>query len=627
MAHMSSITTETDHTAAAKAAVKTSKQKPLNLKFPKLIFKWAKPFRGTLALVAALTVASAIVGMVVPYTFAVVIDGVQSGWTTRKVILNGISLTLGALLLRSVLESWSAIVRLRKLETVMLWHFRKCAAEAVCRLSVGQTQSENSGFRQSLLSRGINAADQVVYLTLHDLWPLLGQTTIVSAALFLTTPWWLALATFAIGALQVTYRVWVNARQMPTLNGLSRDETRLEKGMSEFLRHVNIAQLNSQERRLLHRHDERRHEFMGREIGFWVRHVWRMLASDLVAIVGRCALFGLAAWLAAEGELSAGMFLVYVTWSGQLLAALDRFGQIFRMFARNLPHVTRLEAMLSIEPAVRLPANPYRPAEDISGHLEFRNVRFTYPEGVSFEDREDGVTKGEEERSALAGVSFSVRPGERVALVGKSGAGKSTVAQLIGRAYDPDGGEILIDGVDIRAYDLEWLRSRIGYVEQDVTLFDGTVGENLAMAVGGHVDMVANLDLVLSQSRVSDFLPRLGEKGLNAKIGERGIKLSGGQRQRLGIARALAKRPKFLVFDEATASLDAENEKGVYEAIFGEGLSGITAIIIAHNLRTIRRADRIVFFDGGVVAATGTHEELMRSCEQYRSLVEMHDYD
>ncbi len=617
--------TETDSTAAAQAAAKTSK--PNNLKLPKLVFAWARPFRRPLLVVAALMLASAIAGMLVPYTFAVVIDGVQSGWPIKKILLFGVSMTVLALVARSVIESCGAIIRIRKLETVMLWHFRKRAVEAVCRLSVGQVSNESSGFRQSVLSRGANAAEQLVLITLHDLWPMVGQVLVISIALFATTPWWLALLTFAIGAFQVAYRIHVNAGYVPTLTKLSRDETKLDKRLSEFLQHVGVTLLNSQAGRMLEEQDGRRREFLGREIRFWVTHVWRMFATEIAAILGRCALFGLAAWLAVEGRMTAGIFLVYVTWSGQLLAALDRFGFVFRQFSRHIPLVNRLEAMLAIEPAVRLPADPYWPKTDIQGGIEFRDVFFTYPAGKSLEEMEDGDAPPAEPKEAISGISFRIEPGKRTALVGKSGAGKSTVAHLLGRSYDPDSGAVLIDGVDLRRYDLERLRSRIGYVEQSVVLFDGSVAENLALAVGGQLSQVPDLELVLQQSRVVDFIDRLGEKGLDAQIGERGIKLSGGQCQRLAIARALAKRPKIIVFDEATASLDAENERLVYESVFGEGLSGVTAVIIAHNLRTILRADSIVFFDHGKVLATGTHAELMVSCPEYRTLVEMHEYE
>jgi ABC-type multidrug transport system fused ATPase/permease subunit len=583
-----------------------------------------QPFRRSIALVASVMLLSSAAGTAVPYTFARTIDGVQAGWPFQKVFWLGVGLTFLALIVRSLCEGWHAIVRIRELESVMLWRFKKLAAETICAFSVGQAQSEHSGFRQSVLSRGTNAAEQIVFLTLHDLWPMVTTALVVSVGLFATCPLWLAAATFALGGVQVAYRLWVNASYTLTLRAFAREETGLEKRVGELLRNLGVAMFNGQALRMLEAQDASRREFLGRENEFWVRHVWRITWSDLAAISARCVLFAAAAWLAATGGITVGVFLVCVTWSGQLLGVLDRFGQVFRSYARAAPHVARLAEMLAIPPAVREPAEPYFPKGDLRGEIEFQNVSFAYP-SVTFENAEDGE-KPQASRRALSGVSFKVNHGERVALVGKSGAGKSTVAQLLGRAFDPDAGVILIDGVDLRSYGLERLRSRIGYVEQDVTLFDGSVAGNIALGVGGDIGDVQDLESVLRQSRVRDFMDRLGDSGLDTQIGERGVKLSGGQRARIGIARALAKKPRIVIFDEATASLDAQNERFVYEAVFGEGFSGITAIIIAHNLRTIRRADRIVFFEGGTVIATGTHDELMASCAAYRELVEQQDY-
>ena len=274
-----------------------------------------------------------------------------------------------------------------------------------------------------------------------------------------------------------------------------------------------------------------------------------------------------------------------------------------------------------------MPVNPV-PIENLRGRIEFRHINFTYRSRVdkdALDDDMDSVETTAFDKSteipALQDVSFVIEEGKRHAFVGKSGAGKSTLVALILRAFDPQGGHVLIDGVDIRMLDFRELRRNIGLVPQDVSLFDGTMRYNITFGMNGSVGKVtdAELDTIAKLSRISEFKDKL-EKGWETVIGERGIKLSGGQRQRVGIARALIKNPRILIFDEATSSLDTENEARIRESIM-EASAGKTTIIIAHRLATVRDADKIFVFDEGEVVGQGTHEELLRENEYYQRLV------
>lgn len=229
-----------------------------------------------------------------------------------------------------------------------------------------------------------------------------------------------------------------------------------------------------------------------------------------------------------------------------------------------------------------------------SGQIEFRNVGFTYPTRPDF--------------MVLQDISFKANIGETVALVGSSGSGKSTIASLISRFYDPTNGEVLIDGKNSKEYSLTELRSKIALVPQDVILFAASIKENIAYGRPNATD--AEIEEAARKANAFDFIDSFPDK-FNTLVGERGIQLSGGQRQRIAIARAVLKNPSILILDEATSSLDSESEHLVQEAL-EKLMVGRTSIVIAHRLSTIRNADKIVVLQKGVVLETGTHAELMK---------------
>jgi ABC-type multidrug transport system fused ATPase/permease subunit len=229
----------------------------------------------------------------------------------------------------------------------------------------------------------------------------------------------------------------------------------------------------------------------------------------------------------------------------------------------------------------------------VLGEVEFRDVSFSYP--------------GRKDVEVLRQVDFTVSKGEKVALVGPSGAGKTTVSALIFRFYDPSSGQILIDNKPINEYDLNSLRNRMAIVPQEVLLFGGTIRENIEYGKPGATE--EEVTEAARKANATEFIDRFPE-GLNTIVGDRGIQLSGGQRQRIAIARAILKDPDILILDEATSSLDAESESLVQSAL-ELLMKNRTSIIIAHRLSTIRKADKIIVIDRGQVMETGKHDELI----------------
>ncbi|MFW6094111.1 MAG: ABC transporter transmembrane domain-containing protein, partial [Pseudomonadota bacterium] len=294
------------------------------------------------------------------------------------------------------------------------------------------------------------------------------------------------------------------------------------------------------------------------------------------------------------GELAAFIFYAFI-----VAGSVGAISEVYSDLQRAAGATERLMELLGSPSALVEPAEPVALPEQACGHLEVRDVSFAYP------TRPD--------RPVLSHVSFSVAPGEMVAVVGPSGAGKSTLFDLLQRFYDPTGGAVLIDGVDARDMSLATLRRHIGYVPQDPVLFAGSVRDNLCYGRpdADEAEIVRALELAHAEA----FVRALPE-GLDTVVGEGGSGLSGGQRQRLAIARALLTRPRLLLLDEVTSALDAESEQKVRDSI--EALKGRCSILaIAHRLSTVRQASRILVLEDGRLVTSGDHESLLRSSALY----------
>lgn len=325
-------------------------------------------------------------------------------------------------------------------------------------------------------------------------------------------------------------------------------------------------------------------------------------ALDLLPNLGLLAVLAIGGHQVLAGDMTQGQMLEFMQYIGLLIFPLRNLGMTVAFGQRAAAALLRVNEVLTTMPEVADPAEPRHLPEGAEvGAVEFRDVRFGYSADAP----------------VLRGFDLSIAAGESVAVVGATGGGKSTLARLLIRFYDVDGGAVLVDGVDVRDLTLAELRREVSIVFEDTFLFHDTVGANIAFARPD-----ASLDDIVAAARLAgahDFIADLPE-GYETLIGERGYSLSGGQRQRIALARAILADPRVLVLDDATSAVDPSKEHEIREAM-RTVMSGRTTVVIAHRPGTIRLADTVVLLDGGVVAATGSHEELLVTSERYRQVL------
>jgi ATP-binding cassette subfamily B protein len=362
-----------------------------------------------------------------------------------------------------------------------------------------------------------------------------------------------------------------------------------------------------------HQHEVKRFEVENREffrlslkVGYVVS-----LVFPLLFLIGNLAIT-VVVWVGGRGVLDAmegvagatltlGQLVGFSNYAMLVMMPVLMLGFVLNFIAMAAASATRISEVLKETPSVQPPEEPVE-RDRLKGKVEFQGVCFAYGHG----------------EDALHEVNLVVRPGERVGILGRTGSGKSSLAYLIPRFYDPRQGSVLIDDVNIREYGFATLRTRVALVLQETILFSGTVGENIAFgrpdATQREIEEAAELAAALEFIREKD-------NGFDEHVGERGMGLSGGQRQRIAIARAIVAKPDVLILDDATSSLDLHVERTVVDNIY-QALSGRTTFIISQKISTLRRADRILVMEGGTIAASGTHEELLKTSDVYRQIYE-----
>ncbi|HIJ78592.1 MAG: ABC transporter ATP-binding protein/permease [Desulfobulbaceae bacterium] len=412
--------------------------------------------------------------------------------------------------------------------------------------------------------------------------------------------WRLALLMAALVPLVVGNTIWFSRLSREAFRAIRTHLARINAFLQESLAGIAIIQLFLREPETEASFKKLDHEYY--EKSLYQIKIFGMF-MPLIELLGAVAI-GAIIWYGGvqimAGAMTIGVLVAFLSYMRLFFQPLKELSQKYAIVQSALASAERIFELQDSRALLPAAANPQRPAH-CRGRIEFARVGFGYAPG----------------QPVLKDFSLTIEPGEILAIVGATGSGKSTVINLLERFYDPDQGRVLLDGVDLRDLDPEWLRSQIGLVMQDVFVLSGTIRENILL--DSHLDD-AGLQAILARAQLQDFVARLPE-GLDTKVGEGGRDLSAGERQLLAFARLLVRDCRVLILDEATSSVDAESEMYIEQATRAS-LAGRTSIIIAHRLSTVRRADRILVMEKGEIIEQGSHAQLVAAHGQYYRLLE-----
>ena len=572
------------------------------------LLRFSLPYRGRLflALIAMLVYAAASTG--VAYLIKPIIDNVlpgQAGWPFRV----WAALIIGAYLLKGVGSYFSTFLMtdvgqrvVRDIRDRLFRHILDQSAAFFSRRTTGQLMSR--------ITNDVNQVQQAVSETIGDLIRE-GLTAIGWIVAMFYWDWRLALVSMT-GAPLVVY-------PLVRLGQRVRRSTRRSQEHLEQLSHITAEAFTGQ--RIVKAFGAEKHE--GERFAAASNRLYRVnlkitstvsVLPPIMELLGGFAIVALL-WYGQRrissptSGMTPGAFLSFIFAAFMLYTPIKRLSRVNANLQQAIAAATRIFEVLDTHSEVKERPNA-RPMVPLARGIEFKDVSFAYDDGAG--------------KSVLKNVTFSARAGQMIAIVGLSGAGKTTLVNLLPRFYDVTGGTILIDGVDIRDVTLKSLRRQIGIVTQETVLFDDTIANNIAY--GLPEASRESIELAARAAHAHEFIQALPDK-YDARIGERGQRLSGGQRQRLAIARALLKDSPILILDEATSSLDAESELLVQDAL-ANLMRNRTAFVIAHRLSTVRRADAIVALEKGRVAEIGRHEELLaRPAGVYAKLYALQIFD
>lgn len=583
------------------------------------IVKYAReyyaPFYGYMSVVFLFLLGTEILGLLSPYLFGRMVDGIVSHKPIGSVMMIVLALLLFSLI-GSAIGCFREVIEIKKLDFDVARHISRSSLEKILRFSLGQHLNENSGLKQSILSRGETAITNMVNNLIYMFIPLVIQVFVTTTALLWLSPIMGAVLFIGI-VLYVAVSYFLNRGFYKKLTAFQEASRHDQRRYSEIVRNIALIKVSGKEQDTLDEFTTRRGDVYETGKKIWTRYILLAQGRSLVADLAKFLVIAIGVYLVYKGVHTPGELIAVLGWSSAAFSQLGRVGPLQRRFIDDLGNIDKYTEVISMEPAVKEPEQPIM-LPYVRGDIRFHNVSFAYPR-VKENEEKDGE---EVQRNTLTDVSFTIHSGETVALVGHSGAGKTTIVNLLLRGYDPDRGQITLDGFDLRLIRGSEYRRHIGYVEQNVELFDETLEYNLLYGIPEAKKEAAKARLleIAEQACIDRFYGRLGDARFQTLIGEKGIRLSGGERQRVGIARALIKDPAVLIFDEATSNLDADSESVIRDAM-KQALHGRTGIIIAHRLSTIRDVDKIIMIDHGRIADVGTHEELMGRCVNYYSLV------
>lgn len=527
-----------------------------------------------------------------------------------------------ALIQTELLEWFKSRIELKYMDSNVVQLLSARSMKKMFEFSIGQHLNEHSGVKQSIVKKGQGSLETIMYTVVYNIMPNAVQV-FVTTIILLIFDWKIGGLAIIFVTAYVLISLNRNKKYFPGVEAIRKkwqDQGKLE---SELYRNSALVIGEAKEEKSIDQFKALANETIELTTKTWLKFLNIFYKQNLIIIVGQYLCLSAGIYLIFNGHHTPGMFVTMFAWIASIFGKLETIMNTQRYLLSQIADIKKFYDLLDILPDIDPNTNSKTP-ESIIGDIEFKNVSFSYPYRESTEEAEKDDNFEEDKKdsdNAVSNISFKIPAGAKIGFVGKSGSGKSTIVNLIRRYYDPTDGEILIDDTNLKEINLRWLRGHIGNVEQKIDLFDRSIRDNILFGVPTDKKVEKkDLDKAVKDASLTEFITKLKDHGLDTMIGENGIKVSGGERQRIGIARALIKNPKIMIFDEATSALDAHNEKLIHNAI-NKGSKGRTTIIVAHRLSTIADADKIFVVSEGHIVGEGTHIELAKSCPQYKELI------
>ena len=581
-----------------------------NYKLINSIFKFSKPFHVELVLVFLCIFINTSLDAINTWILGSVFDLFgKSGLLNQALWL--VLLAAITHFVKMAVSTFQQRTEVKKLDVAVSNYLNHDSISKYFEFSNGQHINEHSGVKQTIITNGFTSIQSQLHMFIYQFFPSISWF-LVSIFILTWVNIWIGLSYIVLAVAFILFMMKFNKVMQPKIREVRDIRNQTSRTISELYRYVFLIKNEVAEVKSINDLDDVQSKHQKAFSTTWLKGInWLNFIKGLSSLF-RYATIAFGVYLLMNGQITASAVYLLFSWSNMFIMSLWNISDMQKQFITDKINIEKYFEVLEIKPDI----------EDVHGakiihtvdKIEFKDVKFKYPKrSKSHEEKLE-----EQNEWVLKGISFEIENGQKVAFVGESGSGKSTIANLVRRSFDPQSGEILINGISLKEIQLKGFLQIIGSVDQDVILFDKSLRENISFGLD-RVLTDSELNELSKKSRIDAFYQKL-EHGWDTIVGERGAKVSGGEKQRIGIARALAKNPEILIFDEATSALDTVSEQVVQKSM-DEISKGKTAIIIAHRLSTVKNCDKIFVLKNGKILSHGTHDQLMIESEYYRELI------